>query len=103
MERDKIDGEMTTHCLPPISYVLPQMEGSAVLTLLRSRSQINNYSQAVHGTYLLATGAQRQHISVLSTLGSSVGYSGIIDQRKPISLLQTTVASKSVCSICLMA
>lgn len=62
------------------------MEGSAVLALLQSRSQNNNYSQAVHGTYLIATGAQRQHISVLSTLGASVGYGGIIDQCKPVSM-----------------
>ena len=68
------------------------MEGSAVLTLLRSRSQNNNYSQAVHGAYLLATGAQRQHISVLSTLGSSVGYGGIINHRKPIGTLSRSTA-----------
>lgn len=62
------------------------MEGATVLTLLRSRSQHNNYAQSVVGTYFVATGGQRQHVSILSTLGLSVGYGGIIDQRKPVSV-----------------
>ncbi|KAF8157862.1 hypothetical protein B0H34DRAFT_640239, partial [Crassisporium funariophilum] len=56
------------------------MEGSAILTLLRSRSQNNSFTQAVHSTYLIATGAQRQHFGVLSTLGISMGYTSVINQ-----------------------
>ena len=59
------------------------MEGSAILTLLKSRSQTNSYAQAIHGTYLMVTGAQQQHFSVLSSLGLTVGYGRVIDQRKP--------------------
>ncbi|KIM45742.1 hypothetical protein M413DRAFT_24874 [Hebeloma cylindrosporum] len=66
------------------------MEGSAVLTLLKSRSQTNNYAQAIHGMYLMATGAQRQHFSVLSSLGITVGYGNVIDQRKPGKATATT-------------
>lgn len=56
------------------------MKGSAILTLLKAQSQNNSYAQAVHGTYLMATGAQRQHFSVLSSLGLSMAYTSIINQ-----------------------
>jgi hypothetical protein len=56
------------------------MEGLAILTLLKARSQNNSYSQAVHSTYLMATGAQRQHFTVLSSLGISMGYTSVINQ-----------------------
>ncbi|KAJ7654569.1 hypothetical protein DFH06DRAFT_1133343 [Mycena polygramma] len=56
------------------------MKGTAALTLLRGRSQKNNYPQAVTGTYLAATGGQRQHYSVLSLYGFSMGYASIISR-----------------------
>lgn len=56
------------------------MEGSAILTLLKARSQNNSYSQAVNSTYLMATGAQRQHFSVFSSLGISMGYTSVLNQ-----------------------
>ncbi|KAG6913760.1 hypothetical protein DXG01_004465 [Tephrocybe rancida] len=56
------------------------MQGAAVLSLLKSRSQNNSYAQAVHSTYLMATGAQRQHFGVLSAMGISMGYTSIINQ-----------------------
>lgn len=67
------------------------MIGSAVLTLLHARSQKNNYSQSVHGTYLLATGAQRQHFSIFKALGVSVSYGGVFDRRRANG--QKTVSS----------
>ena len=54
------------------------MQGSAILSLLRSKSQNNNYAQSVIGTYLMATGAQRQHFTVFAALGISTSYSSII-------------------------
>ena len=57
------------------------MQGSAILSLLRSKSQNNSYAQSVIGTYLMATGAQRQHFTVLTALGVSTSYSSIIDQQ----------------------
>ncbi|KAJ7917839.1 hypothetical protein B0H13DRAFT_2231360 [Mycena leptocephala] len=56
------------------------MKGTAALTLLRGRSQKNNYPQAVTGTYLAATGGQRQHYSVLGLYGFSMGYTSIISR-----------------------
>jgi len=57
-----------------------KIRGSAILALLRSKSQNNNYVQAVHGTYLLATGAQRQHFSIFTALGISTSYTNIISR-----------------------
>ncbi|OJT07079.1 hypothetical protein TRAPUB_2111 [Trametes pubescens] len=54
-----------------------KLVGSAMLTLLRSRSQKNSYVNHVLGLYLYATGAQRQVISVLSHLGLSSSYQTI--------------------------
>ncbi|KAJ7264138.1 hypothetical protein C8J57DRAFT_1624548 [Mycena rebaudengoi] len=54
------------------------LAGSAALSLLNGASQNNSYAQAVVGTYLMATGAQRQHFSVLQGFGISMGYASII-------------------------
>jgi hypothetical protein len=54
------------------------VQGSAILSLLRSKSQNNNYAQSVIGTYLMATGAQRQHFTVFAALGISTSYNSII-------------------------
>ncbi|KAF8196897.1 hypothetical protein K438DRAFT_1906287 [Mycena galopus ATCC 62051] len=54
------------------------MKGCAALTLLRGSSQNNSYAQAVMSTYLAATGGQRQHYSVLSLYGFSLGYTTTI-------------------------
>ncbi|KAF7426523.1 hypothetical protein PC9H_008892 [Pleurotus ostreatus] len=51
---------------------------SAAFTLLKAASSNNSYPQAVIGTYLMSTGAQRQHLSVATTLGLSVSYPNII-------------------------
>jgi hypothetical protein len=56
------------------------MKGCAALTLLRGNSQKNSYAQAVMSTYLAATGGQRQHYSVLSLYGFSMGYSSTISK-----------------------
>ncbi|KAJ7030141.1 hypothetical protein C8F04DRAFT_1211805 [Mycena alexandri] len=56
------------------------LAGSVALALLNGRSQKNSCTQAVCGTYLMATGAQRQHFSVLHGIGFSMGYSSIISQ-----------------------
>ncbi|PPQ92857.1 hypothetical protein CVT25_004345 [Psilocybe cyanescens] len=54
------------------------VKGSAILSLLKSKSQNNNYAQSVIGTYLMATGAQRQHFTVFSALGISTSYASVI-------------------------
>ncbi|KAJ7826515.1 hypothetical protein B0H13DRAFT_2241113 [Mycena leptocephala] len=51
------------------------LAGSVALALLNGRSQNNSFAQAVCGTYLMATGAQRQHFSVLHGIGFTMGYS----------------------------
>ncbi|KAJ7934603.1 hypothetical protein B0H13DRAFT_2305373 [Mycena leptocephala] len=56
------------------------MKGTAALTLLWGRSQKNNYTEAVTGTYLAATGGQRQHYSVLGLYGFAMGYTSIISR-----------------------
>ncbi|KAJ7237510.1 hypothetical protein C8J57DRAFT_999747, partial [Mycena rebaudengoi] len=53
-------------------------QGAAALTLLQASSQQNNYAQAVTSLYLAATGAQRQHLSVLSLYGASINYTSVI-------------------------
>ncbi|KAJ7615159.1 hypothetical protein DFH06DRAFT_1013602 [Mycena polygramma] len=54
------------------------MKGAAALTLLRGASRHNSYAQFVNSTYLAATGAPRQHYSVLGLYGVSVGYTSMI-------------------------
>ncbi|KAJ6624223.1 hypothetical protein B0H10DRAFT_2162254 [Mycena sp. CBHHK59/15] len=56
------------------------LTGSAALALMNGASQNNSYSQAVHGTYLMATGGQRQHFSILHGFGWTMGYTSIITQ-----------------------
>lgn len=58
------------------------MIGSAVFVLLKAFSQQNSLAQAINGTYLLATGAQRQHFSVLGSLGLTMSYTSIISPGK---------------------
>ncbi|KAJ7288848.1 hypothetical protein C8J57DRAFT_1047484 [Mycena rebaudengoi] len=70
------------------------LSGSVALTLLNGRSQNNSFAQAVCGTYLMATGAQRQHFSVLHGIGFSMGYSSIIGQETKAKL--TTDESTTV-------
>ncbi|KAJ3555923.1 hypothetical protein NM688_g2309 [Phlebia brevispora] len=48
--------------------------GSAILTMLGERSQRNSYAKHIVGLYLYATGAQRQAISVLASLGVCSSY-----------------------------
>ncbi|KAI0763972.1 hypothetical protein BD413DRAFT_483338 [Trametes elegans] len=55
--------------------------GSAVTTLLRARSQRNNYIGQVMGLYLYATGSSRQVISVVSHLGLSCSYQALVGTR----------------------
>ncbi|KAJ7463671.1 hypothetical protein FB451DRAFT_1180152 [Mycena latifolia] len=57
-----------------------KLSGSVAIALLNGASQNNSYAQAVCGTYLMATGAQRQHFGVLHGIGFSMGYSSIIGQ-----------------------
>ncbi|KAJ7802677.1 hypothetical protein B0H13DRAFT_1931731, partial [Mycena leptocephala] len=56
------------------------LTGSAALALMNGTSQNNSYSQAVHGIYLMATGGQRQHFSILYGFGWTMGYTSIISQ-----------------------
>ncbi|KAJ7192777.1 hypothetical protein C8J57DRAFT_1657987 [Mycena rebaudengoi] len=66
------------------------VQGAAALNLLRAFSQRNNYSQAVTATYLAATGAQRQHFSVLAFFGAAVGYSTVTASASPASKTETS-------------
>ncbi|KAJ7036838.1 hypothetical protein C8F04DRAFT_1181176 [Mycena alexandri] len=56
------------------------LRGSAALSLLKGFSQYNNYAQSIHSAYLVATGAPRQHFSVLGALGVSLGYTTVISK-----------------------
>ncbi|KAF7373984.1 hypothetical protein MSAN_00611300 [Mycena sanguinolenta] len=56
------------------------LAGSAALSLLNGASQNNSYAQAVNGTYLMATGGQRQHFSILHGFGWSMSYTSIISK-----------------------
>ncbi|KAJ7022410.1 hypothetical protein C8F04DRAFT_960328 [Mycena alexandri] len=56
------------------------LRGSAALSLLKGFSQYNNYAQSIHSAYLAATGAPRQHFSVLGALGVSLGYTTVISK-----------------------
>ena len=55
-----------------------QVVTSAALSCLGEYSHANNLAKRVVGLYLYATGAQRQSIHVLSTLGLSESYSNLI-------------------------
>ncbi|KAJ7235067.1 hypothetical protein C8J57DRAFT_1572916 [Mycena rebaudengoi] len=56
------------------------LSGSAAIALLNGASQNNSYAQAVHSTYLMATGAQRQHFSILSGFRLTMGYTSVISR-----------------------
>ncbi|KAI5822271.1 hypothetical protein K523DRAFT_358499 [Schizophyllum commune Tattone D] len=51
---------------------------SAIGSLVLAASQRNSYTQSIMGTYFMSTGAQRQHFSILSGMGVTMGYSSII-------------------------
>lgn len=51
---------------------------SAALACLGEYSHANNYSKHMIGLYLYASGAQRQAISIMSTLGISAPWSSIV-------------------------
>lgn len=55
---------------------------SAALTCLGEYSHSNNLSKRIVGLYLYASGAQRQTITVLSTLGLSESYTNVITKNK---------------------
>ncbi|KAF7795491.1 hypothetical protein EIP86_006653 [Pleurotus ostreatoroseus] len=59
---------------------------SAALTLLGERSQRNSYMKHVMGLYLYASGAQRQVISVCSSLEVSSSYQTIAGTKKYAAL-----------------
>ena len=59
-----------------------QVTTSAALTCLGEYSHSNNISKRMIGLYLYASGAQRQTITVLSTLGLSESYTNIITKNK---------------------
>ncbi|KAF8173450.1 hypothetical protein BJ912DRAFT_1024853 [Pholiota molesta] len=71
------------------------VQGSAILALLRSKSQNNNYAQSVIGTYLMATGAQRQHFTVFSALGICTSYTNIIAQATRAAAVNTDESAKT--------
>ena len=54
----------------------------AALTCLGEYSHSNNISKKMLGLYLYASGAQRQTITVLSTLGISESYTNIVTKKK---------------------
>ncbi|KAI0309308.1 hypothetical protein OF83DRAFT_1072222 [Amylostereum chailletii] len=54
------------------------IEGSAILSLLKGASTRNSRLGVILGTYLMATGAARQHYSILRSLGVTSGYNSII-------------------------
>ncbi|PSS33977.1 hypothetical protein PHLCEN_2v1985 [Hermanssonia centrifuga] len=64
--------------------------GAALLLLLGERSQANSYSKHVIGLYLYATGAQRQVISVLNSLGICSSYPTLAGSRKLAHIGQET-------------
>ncbi len=57
--------------------------GAALLLLLGERSQANSYGKHVIELYLYATGAQRQVISVLNSLGICSSYPTLAGSQKP--------------------
>ncbi|KAJ7727279.1 hypothetical protein DFH07DRAFT_757734 [Mycena maculata] len=70
------------------------LAGSVALALLNGHSQNNSYTQAVCGTYLMATGTQWQHFSVLHGIGFSMGYSSIISQETKTKVTANKLAAK---------
>ena len=75
---------------------MSKLAGSVALALLNGRSQKNSFAQAVCGTYLMATGTQRQHFSVLHGIGFTMSYSSIVGQgTQATSTLNETTANVS--------
>ncbi|KAJ7125765.1 hypothetical protein C8R43DRAFT_898159 [Mycena crocata] len=72
------------------------MKGAAALTLLRGASLKNDYAQSVTSTYLAATGGQRQHFSVLSLFGFTIGYTTVVQQASSGKKEDASKASKRV-------
>ncbi|EIM86401.1 uncharacterized protein STEHIDRAFT_57738, partial [Stereum hirsutum FP-91666 SS1] len=66
------------------------LQGSAALTLLKGFSEKNNYPAAVNGTYLMATGGQRQHFGVFRSLGIMPGYTTIIAPGDKVNTTEQT-------------
>ncbi|KAI0354104.1 hypothetical protein OH77DRAFT_1457194 [Trametes cingulata] len=56
------------------------------LVALGSRSQNNSYAKHVIGLYAYASGAQRQTINVLSSLGLTCSYTSLIGRSKAVNL-----------------
>ena len=63
------------------SFML-QLRNVALLNLLRCYSQRNTYMPKVVSAYMYATGAHRQHLSVLGSLGTTVGYSSLLQKKQ---------------------
>ncbi|KAJ7284790.1 hypothetical protein C8J57DRAFT_1497679 [Mycena rebaudengoi] len=70
------------------------MQGAAALTRLHTASQQNNYLQAVTSLYLAATGAQCQHLSVLSLYEATIDYTSIITSRSKAGIETTTATAE---------
>lgn len=64
------------------------------MVLLKGYSEKNNYAQSVNGSYLMATGGQRQHFSVFRSWGFMPGYTTIIG---PGDIMKIGTRSKQVC------
>ncbi|KAI0349403.1 hypothetical protein OH77DRAFT_1465461 [Trametes cingulata] len=76
-----------------------QLIGSALLILLRARSQRNSYVGHVMGLYLYATGASRQLVSVLSHMGLSSSYQTLAGTRTRATARATiSTGSDSECA-----
>ena len=54
----------------------------AALSCIGEYSHANNYSKRILGLYFYATGAQRQAITVLSTIGLSESYTNLISKNQ---------------------
>ncbi|KAI0349390.1 hypothetical protein OH77DRAFT_1440446, partial [Trametes cingulata] len=68
--------------------------GSALLILLRARSQRNSYVGHVMGLYLYATGASRQLVSVLSHMGLSSSYQTLAGTRTRATARATSARNR---------
>ena len=63
---------------PTLMFAI-KLRGSAVLSLLKARSYQNSLHGIAMGTYLFATGAQRQHYGVFGSLGMTASWTTIVD------------------------
>jgi hypothetical protein len=69
---------------------MDQVIANAALACLGEYSHANNFVKKIMGLYLYATGAQRQTITVLSTLGLAESYSGLTYPVPRTKALSTT-------------